>query len=99
MKSNRREFIKAGALGAAALSQLFGNDGKDRRPHFAPRARRIVYLFQSGGPSQIDLYDYKPQLNKEHGKQLPDHVRCRRMFCRSRRGRNGRKWPRAKSFG
>ncbi len=44
-------------------------------PHFAPKAKRIIYLFQSGGPSQLDLFDYKPLLNQRHGEQLPDSVR------------------------
>ncbi len=43
--------------------------------HHAPKAKRIIYLFQSGAPSQMDLYDYKPRLNKDHGKELPDSVR------------------------
>jgi hypothetical protein len=51
---------------AAALPSL---------PHFTPKAKRIIYLFQSGGPSQLDLYDYKPLLNQRHGEQLPDSVR------------------------
>ncbi|MFN3166283.1 MAG: DUF1501 domain-containing protein [Phycisphaeraceae bacterium] len=44
-------------------------------PHFAPKAKRIIYLCQSGAPSHLDLYDYKPALNKLHGEQLPDSVR------------------------
>lgn len=44
-------------------------------PHFAPRAKRVIYLFQSGGPSQQDLFDYKPLLRKLHGQELPDSVR------------------------
>jgi hypothetical protein len=52
--------------GPAALPDL---------PHFAAKAKRIIYLFQSGGPSQLDLYDYKPLLNARHGEQLPDSVR------------------------
>lgn len=43
--------------------------------HHAPRAKRIVYLFMSGGPSQIETFDYKPQLNVDNGKELPDSVR------------------------
>jgi len=43
-------------------------------PHFAPKAKRIIYLFQSGGPSQIELFDYKPELRKFHGKEIPDSV-------------------------
>ena len=45
-------------------------------PHFAPKAKRIIYLFQSGGPAQQDLFDYKPKLNEMHGKQLPGYVRA-----------------------
>ena len=44
-------------------------------PHFAPKAQRVIYLFQSGGPSHIDLFDYKPELEKFHGQELPDDVR------------------------
>src|SRR4051812_16365043 len=44
-------------------------------PHFAPRAKRVIYLFMSGGPSQLDLFDYKPLLNRMNGKDLPDSVR------------------------
>ena len=44
-------------------------------PHFLPKAKRIVYLFMSGGPSQMDLFDYKPMLAKMHGQDLPDSVR------------------------
>jgi len=44
-------------------------------PHFAPRAKRVIYLFQSGAPSQLDLFDYKPELAKYQGTELPDSVR------------------------
>ncbi|MCC7419073.1 MAG: DUF1501 domain-containing protein [Planctomycetaceae bacterium] len=43
--------------------------------HFAPKAKRVIYLFQSGGPSHLDLYDHKPLLNERHGQQIPDSVR------------------------
>ena len=43
--------------------------------HHAPKAKRIVYLFMSGGPSQIETFDYKPQLNKDNGIELPASVR------------------------
>lgn len=43
--------------------------------HFPARAKRVIYLFQSGGPSQQDLFDYKPELNKRHGEELPASVR------------------------
>ncbi|HMQ61733.1 MAG TPA: DUF1501 domain-containing protein [Flavilitoribacter sp.] len=44
-------------------------------PHFPARARRVIYLFQSGGPSQIELFDYKPELAKWHGREIPDSIR------------------------
>lgn len=44
-------------------------------PHFAPKAKRVIYLHQSGGPSQVDLFDYKPALQKYHGSELPDSIR------------------------
>jgi len=59
----------------AALAEEKGGTGLPGLPHFAPKAKRIIYLFQSGAPSQMDLFDYKPLLNKLNGQQLPDHVR------------------------
>src|SRR5262245_30399315 len=43
--------------------------------HVPPRAKRVIYLFMSGGPSHIDLFDYKPKLREYHGKELPASVR------------------------
>jgi uncharacterized protein DUF1501 len=81
----RRRFLarSAGGLGAAALAALgtpgFGMSApgalSPQGPHFAPTAKRVIYLFMSGGPSHIDLFDYKPSLEKIHGKELPDSVR------------------------
>ena len=70
-------------LGAIALASLLPRSGFALNeaksigglaglPHFAPKAKRIIYLFQSGAPSQMDLFDYKPLLNKLNGQQLPD---------------------------
>src|SRR5262249_1544634 len=44
-------------------------------PHFAPKAKRVIYLFMSGGPSHLDLFDHKPRLREQHGKDLPASVR------------------------
>src|SRR5947208_16004717 len=44
-------------------------------PHHAPEAKRVIYLFMSGGPSHIDLIDYKPQLRTHHGQELPASIR------------------------
>lgn len=75
-------------MGSLALAQLVrselpaGEFRSDEFPggvlnslHHAPKAKRVIFLFQSGGPSQIDLFDYKPLLNEKHGEQLPDSVR------------------------
>ena len=62
---------------AGNVSSLVGSGrpGVLAEPHFAPRAKRVIYLFMSGGPSQIDLFDYKPQLRKVHGEELPASIR------------------------
>jgi len=65
-------------LASAALGGLLGREAGDETgplPHFAPRARRVVYLFQSGAPAQQDLFDYKPLLNEKNGEELPAEVR------------------------
>jgi hypothetical protein len=65
------------ALRGGELDGPMGNmsPGPGYLPHFAPKAKRVIYLFQSGGPSHIDLYDYKPQMRQLHGVELPDSVR------------------------
>ena len=81
---NRRGFLNrfGMGLGGMALSEMLagGALGEEERgvmggTHLAPKAKRIIYLFMSGGPSQVDLLDYKPMLNQRHGEQLPDSVR------------------------
>ncbi len=83
---NRRTFLSRSAmgLGAAALGTLLNpfevmgqtnGNPLPSVPHFAPKAKRVIYLFQSGGPSQLETFDYKPQLEKMHGEELPDSVR------------------------
>ena len=66
-------------MGAIALSKLLGDElprgGLSGLPHFAPKAKRVIYLFQSGAPSQIELFDYKPKLQQLRGTDLPDSVR------------------------
>ncbi len=72
-----------GALGLASLMNPTGlmagstanAGGLPGLPHFAPKAKRVIYLFQSGAPSQMDLFDPKPLLNKMYGEELPDSVR------------------------
>ncbi len=80
----RRHFfgLQAKGIGIAALASLFGQEARAARvgglpdiPHFAPKAKRVIYLFQSGGPSQIELFDYKPRLSEFQGTDLPESVR------------------------
>ena len=75
---SRRSLLRGGAggVGAMALASLTGASGQTRSvPHFAPRARRIIYLFMAGGPSHIDTFDYKPELRQIHGQELPESIR------------------------
>ena len=82
--ATRRQFFgrTAAGIGPMALSFLLRGEGYGATagglpdlPHFAPRAKRVIYMFQSGAPSQIDLFDHKPLLRKYHGQDLPDSVR------------------------
>ena len=83
MQANRRLFLRGSmtGVGTAALVNLLGNpalaasDGLKAGLHHPATAKRVIYLFQSGGPSQQDLFDYKPTLNKMNGQELPASVR------------------------
>ena len=72
----RRGFLGGSAMGigAIAAAQLRIGD-PEQAPHFAPKAKRVISLFQSGGPSQLETFDYKPLLNEKNGEELPDSVR------------------------
>ncbi|MFN3148461.1 DUF1501 domain-containing protein [Bremerella sp.] len=63
------------ALGQLMASQSTASDGVLTQLHHTPKAKRVIFLFQAGGPSQLDLFDYKPLLNEKHGEQLPASVR------------------------
>jgi hypothetical protein len=75
--ANRRLFLRHSALGmgSLALAHLLGRETQAAVPHFPAKAKRIIYLFMAGGPSQLDLFDYKPLLNKMNGQDLPASVR------------------------
>ena len=91
LQENRRQFFGRAStgIGVAALSTLLNRDvhssettsgaarigGLPGIPHFAPKARRVIYLLQSGAPSQVDLLDHKPSLEKLHLTELPDSIR------------------------
>ena len=80
----RRAFLGRGTLGLGgiALGSLLNAQAAKRNaiggqadlPHFAPKAKRVIYLFQSGGPSQMDLFDYKPHLAKRFGEEVPESI-------------------------
>ncbi|MBC8406460.1 MAG: DUF1501 domain-containing protein [Planctomycetes bacterium] len=87
---SRRRFLQRGTmgLGMLAMSRLFGASADGRLPrglsegtphgigmHHAAKAKRVIYLFQSGGPSQLETFDHKPLLQERNGEQLPDSVR------------------------
>jgi hypothetical protein len=84
---NRRRFLSklslgigSVALGSLLIPDLFGSNSNEETlmtglPHFAPKAKRIIYLFQNGAPSQLDLFDYKPKLQEMFGQELPASIR------------------------
>ena len=84
---NRRHFLSKASLGLGGLGlasllspkSLLGGAKDHPEPedfkHIAPKAKRVIYLFQSGGPSQFELFDYKPKLRDMVGEELPDSVR------------------------
>src|SRR5215204_4953746 len=77
----RRHFFGQAGLGLAALWTLLSESsraaasGLPGLPHFKLKAKRVIYLFQSGAPSQMDLFDPKPQLEKRFGEELPASIR------------------------
>jgi hypothetical protein len=83
---NRRRFLSrvslgigSVALGSLLIPDLFKSNAEETAitglPHFAPKAKRVIYLFQNGAPSQLDLFDYKPLLQKMQGEDLPASIR------------------------
>jgi hypothetical protein len=87
----RRHFFRHGALGlgTAALASLLGQHstaapvrqgGLPELPHFPPKAKRAIYLFMSGAPSQMDMWDYKPKMQEWYDKDLPDTIRKGQRF-------------------
>ncbi len=83
LQMTRRQLMGRAALGlgTASMAQLLGPDllaeqtTSSEGLHHAAKAKHVIYLFMSGGPSQLDLWDYKPKLKEMAGKQLPDHIR------------------------
>jgi hypothetical protein len=88
MNVSRRKFLAGAGLGLGTIGlgsllvpDIFKKGGAEESglplglPHFAPKAKRVIYLFQNGAPSQLESFDYKPLLNKMEGKDLPAEIR------------------------
>ena len=101
----RRHFFgrAAAGIGTAALASLLNRSllrsqaaeafkGALSQPHFPPRAKRVIYLFMAGGPSQIDLFDYKPKLEKLHQTELPESVRMGQRITTMTSGQKSLRW-------
>jgi hypothetical protein len=83
--TGRRRFLErcGGGLGMMALAHLLQRDAlaapdnplRRREPHFTPKARSVIFLFMAGAPSQLDLFDHKPALQRLHGQSIPDSMR------------------------
>jgi hypothetical protein len=85
---SRRSFLEqsAGGIGMVALWSLMAGEGmaggvpvnlnpmRPKPPHFSPRAKSVIWLFMSGGPSQLDLFENKPALRKWHGQTVPESM-------------------------
>ena len=88
LNMNRRKFLSnlslgvgSVALGSLLIPDLFGSKSESEAglmpgiPHFAPKAKRVIYLFQNGAPSQLESFDYKPKLREMMGQELPASIR------------------------
>ena len=84
-------------LGSAALASMLGNGAATGRlgggglpgvPHFAPKAKRAIWLFMAGAPSQIDMFDYKPKLRDLYDTDLPESIRKGQRLTTMTSGQN-----------
>ncbi len=85
LRRNRRVFLQgaSSSMAGAALASLLADQvhaaknstGLDGLPHYQPKAKRVIYLFQSGAPSQMDLFDPKPAMESHRGEDLPESIR------------------------
>ena len=93
LEQTRRDFLATSAcgLGGVALSSLLLEDGAlgaefrnpmaPRKPHFDAKAKACINIFMAGAPSQVDLFDPKPVLNKRHGQKLPKEILDKARFA------------------
>ena len=96
-KLSRRELLRVsstgfGALAFAGLAHSADNPLAVRSPHFEPKAKRVIFLFQEGAPSQMDLYDPKPLLAQWHGKSLPPSLTKDMKLWKPKPSRNITNW-------
>ena len=89
----RRQFFgrTACGIGSAALASLLNRDGlaENVGPHFAPKAKRVIYLFMDGAPTHVDLFDYKPKLQERHGTPIPEEYLKGKRFSTMTGNANG----------
>ena len=93
--------IGGAALGSLLVPDLFNNKDEFGSvmpgiPHFAPKAKRVIYLFQNGAPSQLETFDYKPMLNERAGEDLPASIRMGQRLTGMTSGQT--KFPMVGSF-
>lgn len=91
VNASRRDFLCSSASGAGALALLTlmhqdkalasSNQVPEALTHFAPKAKRCIFIFMAGAPSQIDLFDDKPELKRLHGKKMPDSLLSKVRFA------------------
>jgi len=76
LNESRREFLKhtGAGIGAMALGSMLNGETTARQPHFRPRAKHVIYIHLVGAPSQLDLFDHKPELVKRNGQKCPNHM-------------------------
>src|SRR6266853_6204637 len=86
-EDTRRHFFSrcSVGLGGVALASLLGDKSlgaaETKQPHFPPKIKNVIYLFMAGGPSQLDLFDYKPRLQQYDGKPIPASLIAGKRFA------------------
>ncbi|MFM1802868.1 MAG: hypothetical protein RJA81_2220, partial [Planctomycetota bacterium] len=96
MMTRRSLFSRsAHGIGTAALASLMEQDAQAVStlaglPHLPPKAKNVIYLFQNGGPSHVDTFDYKPELRRRQGQQIPDSIVQQARFSTMTSGQTNR---------
>ena len=103
MFCSRRHFLRTAGcgFGSIALAALLAEEGKltagdsadplaPKKPHFAAKAKNVIFLFMDGGPSQVDTFDPKPRLEKEHGQPIKCKVERKAAYSSTVTGRGNR---------